>query len=168
MEILSYTASFTSTVLGLFEPFCKKMKNVLVLNFIGNVLVGLSYFCVSKYSGAAICMVAAIQLLINYSFTVRGKKVPLALMAVHAAVFLAVNIVTFKAWYDVLALMAALLFVLSVAQHTPKYYRIIYIANSLLWIVYDLLAAAYGNLVTHTVLSAAIALAIWLRDMKQK
>lgn len=168
MEILSYCLSFTSTVLGLFEPFSKKMKTVLCLNFIGNVLVGLSYLCVAKYSGSAICFTAAVQLLINYCFTAREKKVPMGLVVLHAVVFLAVNIVTFAVWYDIFALLAALLFVLSVAQHTPRIYRVIYIANSILWIAYDVLAKAYGNLFTHVVLSIAIALAIWFRDMRKK
>ena len=81
--------------------------------------------------------------------------------------FLLVNLFTFKEWYDVLALIAAMLFVLSVAQNNAKYYRVLYFANSTVWIFYDFLAKAYGNLLTHVVLFFATLLAIFIRDRKK-
>lgn len=167
MSILSYIASFIATVLGLIEPFGKKMQTILTLNFLGNLLVGLSYLFITGYSGAAICFTACVQVLINYSFDARKKKLPVWLIIIHATIFFAVNVVTFAYWYDILALLAALLFVLSVAQSSAKYYRILYMTNSFLWIFYDLLAGAYGNLITHSVLFIAITIAIYIRDKKQ-
>lgn len=167
METISYIASFIATVLSLLEPFNKKMKTVLVFSFMGNVLVGTSYILVGGISGSAICFTAAIQLLINYSFTAREKKIPMGFVIAHSAVFLAVNLITFKAWYDVFALIAAMLFVLSVAQSNAKYYRAIYIPNCLVWIAYDFMAKAYGNLLTHIVVLLALLGAIFVRDRKQ-
>ena len=166
MNTLSYIASLIATVLGLIEPFGKKMKSILTLNFVGNLLVAISYLLVSQKSGALICFTACIQVLINYSFETRGKKLPLWLIITHAVVFLAVNILTFSLWYDVLALIAAMLFVLSVAQSNAKYYRVLYVSNSLVWIGYDFFAGAYGNLVTHVVLFIATGIAIMIRDKK--
>lgn len=164
MEIISYTASFIATVLGLCEPFGKKMKTILTFNFLGNLLVGASYHLTSGISGAAICYVACIQVLINYMFDAKGKKVPMWLIAVHAVVFIGLNVLTFKVWYDILALIAAMLFVLSVAQDSSKHYRLLYFTNSAVWIFYDILAGATGNFVTHVVLTAATFGAIILRD----
>lgn len=166
MEMISYIASFISTVLGLCEPFGKKMSTILAFNFMGNLLVGLSYLCIKGYSGAAICFVACFQVSINYLFDVKGKKLPVWLVIVHAVVFLLVNLITFAKWFDVLALLAAFTFVLSVAQNNAKYYRFLYITNSFLWIIYDVLAHAYGNLFTHTALFVGIAVAIYIRDRK--
>jgi hypothetical protein len=168
MELFSYIASFISTILGLCEPFGKKMKTILTLNFLGNLLVGTSYFLVSQYSGAAICFTACVQVLINYIFDVRGKKIPKALIIFHAVVFLAVNLITFAVWYDILSLAAAMTFVLSVAQSNAKHYRLLYVTNSFLWIFYDILASAYGNLFTHVVLFIATTVAIIVRDFKTK
>ena len=168
METLSYIASFIATVLSLLEPYNKKMKTVLVFSFIGNVLVGISYILVGGISGSAICFTAAVQLLINYSFTVRERKIPAAVITVHAAAFLAVNLITFKAWYDVFALIASMLFVLSVAQSNAKYYRAIYIPNCPVWIAYDFMAKAYGNLLTHIVLTIALAGAVFIRDGRRQ
>ena len=168
MATISYIASMIATVLGLIEPFGKKMKTILTLNFLGNLLVGLSYLMVGQKSGALICFTACVQVLINYTFDARGKKLPLWLIIVHAVVFLTVNILTFAAWFDIFALVAAMLFVLSVAQNSAKYYRVLYVSNSLVWIAYDFLAKAYGNLVTHIVLFIATGIAIIIRDKRKK
>ncbi|MBE7033027.1 MAG: YgjV family protein [Ruminococcaceae bacterium] len=168
MATLSYISSFIATILGLIEPFGKKMKTILTLNFLGNLLVGISYLFGSDYSGAAICFTACVQVLINYSFDVKQKKLPLWLIIIHAVIFLTVNIITFAHWYDIIALAAAMLFVLSVAQSNAKYYRVLYVTNSFLWIFYDFLAGAYANLGTHIVLFIATSIAIYIRDKKAK
>ena len=164
MEVLSYAASLVATILGLCEPFWKKMRTILIFNFLGNLLVGISYCLIGSKSGALICFVACTQVFINYFFDARGKKIPRAVIALHAVVFFAVNVVTFSVWYDVLALLAAMLYVLSIAQGDSKYYRMFYVSNSAVWIAYDLLAGAYGNLITHVVLFVATGLAIMIRD----
>ena len=166
MKNFSYIASAIATVLGLCEPLGKKMNTILTLNFLGNLLVGASYHLTSGLSGAAICYVACLQVLINYIFDAKGKKVPLPVIIVHAVVFVTLNIFTFKVWYDVLALIAAMLFVLSVAQSSSSHYRLLYFTNSAVWIFYDILAKSYGNLATHVVLTLATLGAIVLRDKK--
>lgn len=166
MELFSYATSLIATVMGLLEPFGKKMKTILTLNFMGNLLVGTSYFLTSGISGAATCFVACVQVLINYCFDAKGKKVPPVLVVIHAAIFVTLNILTFKVWYDILALAAALLFVLSVAQSSSAHYRLLYFTNSAVWIFYDILARAYGNLVTHIVLTIATFGSIIIRDKK--
>lgn len=168
MATLSYISSLIATVLGLIEPFGKKMKTILTLNFLGNLLVGISYLFVSGYSGAAICFTACVQVLINYSFDAKQKKLSLWLVIIHAVIFLAVNVITFAHWYDIISLAAAMIFVLSVAQSSAKYYRVLYVTNSFLWIFYDFLAGAYGNLLTHIVLFIATSIAIYIRDRKAK
>ena len=168
MAIVSYIVSFIATILGLCEPFWKKMKTILIFNFTGNFLVGVSYFLVGSLSGAAICAVACIQVFINYIFDVKEQKIPIWLICIYAVAFLGVNLLSFSAWYDVFSLIAAMLFVISVAQSSSKHYRVLYFLNSLVWIFYDFLAGAYGNLITHIVLIIATFAGIIIRDMKKR
>ncbi len=167
MDSFSYIASFIATVLGLCEPFGKKMQTILIFNFAGNFLVGLSYLLVTGYSGAAICCVACVQVFINYIFDIKKLKIPKWLIILYAIAFAAVNLVTFSRWYDILSLTAAMLFVLSVAQSNARYYRILYWLNSTVWIFYDFLSGAYGNLLTHIILFVATLIAIIIRDAKK-
>lgn len=167
MEYLSYVASVMATGLGLCEPFRKNMKNILVFNFLANLLASVSYLLVKSFNGAAIGLIASVQGLINYSFTAQGKKVPRWLILIHWISFLSVNLLMFAHWYDVFALVAATMFVLCVAQEKSKVYRMFSVVNSFVWIVYDILAKAYGNLFTHSVLMLAALVAIMVRSKKE-
>ena len=135
-RIYSFRISIIATILGLLEPFGKKMTTILVFNFAGNLLVGISYLMTSSYSGAAICAVALVQVGVNYIYDSKKIKVPNWLIAVYAVAFLTVNLITFMAWYDVFSLVSAMLFVLSAAQSSAKYY-ILYASNSMVWIFYE-------------------------------
>ena len=149
-----------------FEPFSKKMKTVLIFKFLVNGLVGINYLLSASYSGALICAVAILCLGVNYSFTSKEVEIPRWVVIFHSLIFLAANLVTFAHWYDVLALIASMLFVLCIVQKSTKYYRLIYIGNALIWIPYDILAKSYANLFTHVILAIAILISIFVRDRK--
>lgn len=167
MEYISYAASFIATVLSLIEPFNKKMKTVLIFSLMGNVLIAASYLIVGGFSGAAICFTASVQLMINFYYASKSKQLPKVWLILHLAAFAAVNLLTFHAWYDVLSLAAAMLFVLSVSRSDAKYYRLIYIPNLIIWIIYDLCAVAYGNLATHIIVLASVLIAAFIRDKRK-
>lgn len=60
METLSYIVSLIATGLGLYEPFNKNMKAILIFNFLGNFLVATSYLLITNFNGAAIFFVACL------------------------------------------------------------------------------------------------------------
>ena len=175
MDILISAISILATVLALIEPFSKKMKTALLINFVVNALVGINYLLEDLYggiSGAVICSVAIICLAINFRYTSKDMAIPNRVIALNAAIFTTANLVTFLIvgfhLYDILALIACLLFVLQIGQKNTKYYRLFYICNSLVWIPYDIFANSYGNLFTHSVLAVAILISIFVRDVKKK
>lgn len=168
VSYIVFCISAIATFLGFCEPFGKRMRTILIFNFIGNVLVGLSYLLTASYGGAAICSVACVQVVINYIFNSRNIAVPSKLVLVYAVVFSAVNLVTFSVWYDVFPLIAAILFVFSMVQSETKNYRILYALNSISWIFYDFVAQSYGNLATHIILFAATSIAMVVRERNSK
>ena len=174
MEILIGGISILATVLALIEPFSKKMKTALIFNFVVNAMVGINYLledATGGISGAVICGVAIICLAINFRYTSKDLAIPTWVVILNASIFTAANLVTFLIsgfhLYDILALVACLLFVLQIAQKSTKYYRLIYICNSLVWIPYDIFANSTGNLFTHSVLAVAILISIIVRDGKK-
>ena len=175
MDILVSTISLLATVLALIEPFSKRMKTALLINFVVNALVGINYLLedlTGGISGAVICGVAIICLAINFRYTSKDLAIPTWVVVLNASIFTVANLVTFLISgfqpYDILALIACLLFVLQIAQKTTKYYRLLYICNSLVWIPYDIFANSDGNLFTHSVLAVAILISIIVRDWKGK
>ena len=175
MDILVGAISVLATVLALIEPFSKKMKTALLINFVVNGLVGINYLLEDAsggISGAVICGVAIICLAINFQYTSKDLPIPTWVVILNASIFTAANLITFLIsgfqLYDILALIACLLFVLQIAQKTTKYYRLVYICNSLVWIPYDIFANSEGNLFTHSVLAVAIFISIIVRDWKKQ
>lgn len=168
MQIVTYVFSVITVVLGLFEPYCKKMKTVLIFSLMGNALVCVNYLITKSYSGSAICFVAIIELIINYTFTSRDRIIPKWIIAINTVVFLAINFITFRTYYDIFALIASMLFVFSISQSTAKYYRILTISNTLVWIFYDFLARSYANLATHIILAIATIGSFIYRDVIEK
>lgn len=166
METASYILSLIATVLGIIEPFNKKMNVILLFSLFGNFIVATSYFLVKAISGGVICSVACIILIINYFFAVKEKKVPVWLLGIYILSFTVVNLLVFGHWYDVLALLASIMFVLSISQTNTLFYRIFFMSNSLLWIVYDIVAGAYGNLATHIILFVATIISTVIRNRK--
>ena len=123
MEIISGILSTAATVLGICEPFNKKMSAVLVFNLAGNLLVAISYFVdggSGALSGALVCIVACVQVSINFVFAKKDKQIPVWLLVVYLISFIAVNLAIFKAWYDILALGAAVCYVFSISQMGTK------------------------------------------------
>ena len=140
----------------------------IVFSFVANLLVGISYVLVGGVSGALICVIAGIQLLINFILNIKGKKVPIWLIIAYSVAYCAVNIMTFSKWYDIFSLVAALSFVWSMSQSNSKYYRILLIVNIGSWLIYDILAQAYGNMLMHIASVMSILIAIYVRDVGGK
>jgi len=163
VSYIIFGISAIATFLGFCEPFGKRMRTILAFNFIGNVLVGLSYLLTASYGGAAICLVAGVQVVVNYIFNSRNLKIPSWLILVYTIVFTGVNLIAFTVWYDIFPLIAAIIFVFSMVQTKTKYYRILYALNSISWIFYDFIACSYGNLATHVILFAATSIAMIVR-----
>ena len=169
MQYIAYTASIISIILGVLEPFGKKMQTVLILNFLGNFLVGISYFFseTESMAGAAVCFVACIQVIINFFFDRKSKKIPLYLILIYALSFLTVNLTVFSAWYDIFSIGATMIYVISMAQNNVGSYRILYALNSSCWILYDVLSASYAPLITHITLALFTFAAMFINRKKQ-
>ena len=170
-EYISYALSGAATLLGLIEPFNKKMSIILFFSLVGNLLVAASYAFAGTeaMTGALICAVACVELIINFLLKKKEKKIPAWLLVIYSLAFVGVNLIGgINAWFDILALLAALCFVFSYAQQNSKYYRVLFVVNSGLWIVYDICAVSYGNLFTHIALFIATIISITIHERKKK
>ena len=92
----------------------KNMIMILVLLFLANLFVGLSYLCTGNMPGSLSCFLGAIQCIINFFYESKGKDLPKWLVAVYAASFIVVNLIVFSRAADILAIVAAMLFIMSI------------------------------------------------------
>ena len=143
------------------------MKTILILVFLGNALVAISYIFTKSWSGAVSCGLGAVQTIINFFFESKNKAIPKWLVGIYALSFVAANLAVFGGLHTVVAIIATLFFVLSIVQKNGAKYRLWTVANVLGWILYDIATFAYGAMITHLVQLGITFVGIFINDRKK-
>lgn len=145
------------------------IKKTLYLVLAGNLLVATSYlFTDNGVNGAISSYIGSAQALINIFYAKKNQKIPVWLLVVYALSFIVANVAVLSDAVGIVALLATLCFVGCVSSQTGTGYRIWQTANNLLWILYDILSASYGPLVTHCVMCLFTVIGILWNDLRKK
>lgn len=168
MKTLAFILSAIGTICICIPPLLKgkNMKLILLLIFSTNVLLATSYFLTGAFNGTATCCIGAIQTIINYFLERKNKPIPVWLIVIYACTFTIVNILLFTHVADIIALLAALMFVFGISQKSGKGYRLWTMVNTLLWILYDFTTASFGPLSTHAIQLTTILIGMVMHDKK--
>lgn len=122
----------------------KSRKNILILNFCSLIASGLSYLCLSAYSGAAMIMIAIIR---NIIFIVdeekNGKKdknstkdyIILAILYIISIIF---AIITYNGILSMMAVASTMLYTYSIWQKSTKVYKILGVLVAIMSIIYNI------------------------------
>ena len=172
MKTLAVIANLIATSLAIIASLSKgnKMKHILALVMFSNLLVVVGYILSGTgINGAISGILACTQTLINYFFEAKGKPVPKALIAVYILSFIVVNLVVGGiSFYTFIAILACIAFIASILQKNGKNYRICAIANTVLWVAYDLLTRTYSAIITHGTLLCVSLIGFLVHDIKKQ
>lgn len=168
MKILAFVLSTLGTISICIPPLLKgkNMKQILLLVFLANVFIGASYAIAGAFNGAATCAVGAMQTIINYFFERKEKPIPKWLIAIYALSFTAANLLVFSQITDIIALLAAIMFVMGISVKDGKRYRLCALINTVLWVIYDFVTLSFGPLSTHSIQLATIIFGMVVHDRK--
>ena len=170
MQVLAYVLSIiglASVVLSYLLKG-KNMIMILILLFLANLFVGLSYLCTGNLPGSLSCFLGAVQCIINFGFESKGKDLPKWLIAVYAVSFIVVNLIVFTRVADILAIIAAMLFIMSILQKNGKQYRFWNFMNVAVWCIYDIICGTYGPLITHSIQFFTLISGMLIHDRKKE
>lgn len=180
MEIAAFIFSILGLIAMLTSSLIKgrNMKTILILVFIGNAFVAISYLLDgSGLNGAASCLLGATQSIINYFFDKKQKPLPRWLVAIYAISFIVANIaVSYQGLFDsakalilcALAICGSLAFIMCIGQKNGAKYRFWTIVNMVMWCIYDLVSGAYSVLATHIVQLLFAVAGMIIHDRKKK
>ena len=148
----------------------KNMRHILLCQMAGNLLSAISSAMLGGLSGAWICGVASVQLLVLFMLDKKGiaKKSRLLLLFLFAIMYAAGTAVVYSSWRDLMSCSGALLFLLAIGQTKSSRYRIYICICGLLWTVYNLSILSFGSALTTTVEFASAAVGILRLDLKKK
>lgn len=171
MQTFAYILNVLGTgsmVAALLSP-SKRIKLILFLSFLGNFFVATGYLAGgSGINGAISCYAGAAMSIVNFAFQSKQKPIPKWLLAVYALVFAGLNLASGFSWLGVLAIVACMFFVLSIAQDNGAAYRICTLANVILWCSYDVLSKSYAGLIPHVVMLVFTLVGMLVQDRKAK
>lgn len=168
LDVIILALSLLSTACVILTSYIRGIKKILFLMAMGNLSIALGYFLDESYSGAISCLIGAATAIISGLYDAKGRNVPIFMVCIYAVAFIVANLFTFTAWYSSIALIASVVYVLSVVQKSGKFYRVWTIINLLLWAAYDIFAAAYGSLTSHTIMILFILSGIILDKIRDK
>ncbi len=185
------TLAFIFSTLGLIAMLTssllkgKNMKKILILVFLGNAFVAVSYLLGgSGLNGAASCILGSLFSIVNYFFDAKEKPVPKWLAAIYGLSFVAVNIIvsfnsivtfgdTVSVDYKalvlcVLAIFGTLAFVMCIGQKNGAKYRFWTVMNMIMWCIYDLISGNIQVLITHIIQLSVAVVGMIIHDRKNK
>ena len=154
MEILSYALSVLGLGCLLLASVTKgeRMRRILFLIFMANILIPLSYIIGGEgINAAASGFVGSVMAIVNYFFQSKKKPIPKWLLLIYMLIFVVLNIAISGgiSLPCVLVILGALTFVMCIAQGSGIPYRLWSIANSVIYCVYDVVIGSYNALITH-------------------
>ena len=165
-QIISVAGLIVSVAIAQF----KDVKHILIGDIVANLLVALSYVFLGGLSGAWVCIIAAVQCLIMYYANKLNwsRKARNYLIVIFAIVYVIGTIAVYQGWADIVSCVCALLYIMAITQKDAGRYRGYMVANSLLWITYDITTLAFVNMITHGSLLVSLIIAKIRLDRTKK
>ena len=157
---IAYGFSALTAIIAVIMIQFKRMSLILIGQITANLLTALSYFFIGGWSGSGICFIAITQTVVMFLYDYKKVKPHLWVILLFIAAYVACSAILFKSVFDLFSAAAAVCFAISIIQRKPFYSRIWYAADMLLWTVYDVSCAQYGNLIMHSIIFLSTFIAI--------
>ncbi len=146
-----------------------KRQQIFKLWIIAGIFFTLSFIFLGAYAGAVSCFIALAQTIISYYLQQKGKEFPFYLTIIFIIISLISGALTYKNYYDILPILGAITYILSIVQKKENRIRIITVINLLLWIFYNFLVGAYIAFVSDIIFFVSTLAAVIRFDiLKQK
>lgn len=133
-----------------------------------NLLFAINFILLQSYSGAIISFISAIQTLINYVLEKKEIPFPKWLIPVYLVVSFVCGMATYQSFVDILPVTGSILYTLSIIQKKEKNLRRITLANTILWLIYDLLVMAYSSAISEVFFLTSNLIAIYRYDIRKQ
>lgn len=148
----------------------KKMTFILILLFLGNALMGISYLQSNGINGAVSSFFGALTTAINFGFLLKHKNVPPWLITLYVAISILINLWVSGGFAaeSILVIGASLAYQLGAAGKSGMQYRFWVLFNLLLWCVYDVISLSYSVLITHSIQFLINIVSMLIYDRKIK
>ena len=160
IDIIATVIGVITTAVAVLGMQFKNMKYILATQIVSNSLLVVQYLLQCTMSGSGVVILGIVQVTIGYVLGRMNKDFPLYLTVIFIIGHTVISIVSYSVPYDVLSLVAAWVFAISMVQKSSSVCRAMTLLNLSLWLVYDFGTGAYSAVLTHAVIIVLTAVAV--------
>lgn len=168
MLTLSYVLSqiFAITYYILFDItyYMKNKKNILVLGVIGIFIHSISYALLGGWSAVAMGIVAVLRNII-FIFEEKKEKNNKIILYILFLITIVSGIFTYNSFFDVLPVIATILYTYSIWQKNIRKYKFIGIITGVLFVIYNIYVRSIFGIIAEFIL-ALCSLNGYIIDLK--
>lgn len=144
----------------------KTKKKIMFMLFGLNIASALNFLFLNSISGSLVCFFGAIETVINYLYDSKDKKVPIYIVVFYIILNLILGFSSYHKLLDLIPIVCALLYCLTVCTKKESNIRKIMFANQSIWLVYDIIVKAYMFSISNVLTLISIIIAMFRYDIR--
>ena len=166
-QIVSQIINFFGSTTNMVGICIKNKRKTLILFTIGNSLIAIALGLLGATAGMIVEICFVIESLINFFLEKKYTLYPIWLIFVYVVVPVTILIIMFQSSWDLLPIVASVLFALSMVFHNFSL-RLLNFLSVVLWIPYNIVYVQYVGAVSCGVLAIINLIAIIRYDILKK
>lgn len=152
-------------ILGIIASVCsmqfKERRQIFIALLLLNLFSALNFVFLGTMASAYVCFFAIVEMLINHLFERKKQPVPKWVVMLYVAINIALGTLGFAGWLDILPILCALLFCVTVLMKQEQNIRKATLVNQTLWLIFDLSVGAYFFAISNVLTIISTGIAIW-------
>ncbi len=152
-------------LLGLIASVCsmqfKKRRQIFTALLLLNLFSALNFAFLGSWTTVYVSLFAMFEMIINNLFEWKKNPVPGAVVGFYVAANIALGMLGFSGWLDILPIACALIFCATILMKNEQNIRKATFANQALWLIFDITAGAYFFALSNVLTLISTGLALW-------
>lgn len=167
IELLSQVINCIGSTINMIGINIRDKKKVLIFFILGNMCVAISLGLLNAKAGMLVQIIFVIETIINYFLEKRNIKYPIWLIIVYVIVPVVVLSITFQSAWDILPIIAGILFPLALLSKDLKL-RLLNLFSVVVWIPYSLHFGQYVGAISCSIFTIMNIVAIIRLDILKR
>lgn len=148
--IIGQILGVVTVLLGFINYQVKTREQVLIVHIATTLCFAFHYMCIGAWAGMAMNFVGFVRNIVFY-FVGKEGKVPKPWSIGFTALMVAMGIVSWEAWYSILAVVGIGINSFAMSFSNPNNIRKSILVTSPIVLVYDLFAKSYGGMAYESI-----------------
>lgn len=166
MNILAQIIGLMASITMIVSIQIKDKKNLyLLLNIMAKILYGINFALLNAYSATITQLIGLAITIISYVYTKKNLNVPKWLTSIFIVVTIIGGIFTYYNIYSLMAIGCGITYVLIITSKNMKKIRMLNLAQSSLWTLYDFIVHAYTASISSAFVFISTLIAIFRYDI---